>query len=145
MHLAIACDHAAFDAKQTLRDWLREQGHEVSDCGPDSADRVDYPDYARRACELVQQGKAQRAILLCGSGIGMSMAANKMKGIRAAMVTDLLSAQLCRQHNDANVLCMGARISGPEVIKACAAAFLTTEFEARHQGRIDKISALEGC
>ena len=141
MKIAIASDHAAFDLKADLRDWLIEQGHEVADLGPDSADRVDYPDYGYRIGAVVADGTAERGIALCGSGIGISIAANRHPAVRCAQVSEPLSARLARSHNDANMIAMGARLIGPDMARACITAFLEAEFEGgRHQGRIDKLS-----
>lgn len=141
MKIAIASDHAAFDLKADLRDWLIEQGHEVADLGPDSADRVDYPDYGYLLASVVAEGTAERGIALCGSGIGISIAANRNPAVRCAQVSEPLSARLSRSHNDANMIAMGARLIGPDMARACITAFLETEFEGgRHGGRVDKLS-----
>lgn len=140
----LASDHAATELKEFLKNSLISAGHEVRDLGPFSIDRVDYPDYAKLVCDAVLQNPGHFGILLCGSGIGMSIAANKIPGIRAAHVQDPLSASLSRQHNDATVLCLGARILGPELALACVQNFLAATFEGgRHKDRIAKIHALE--
>ncbi|OHT21020.1 ribose 5-phosphate isomerase B [Edaphosphingomonas haloaromaticamans] len=139
--IAIASDHAAIDLKATLAQWLREQGHEVIDLGPATADSVDYPDYGYALAEAVAGGRAARGIALCGSGIGISIAVNRNPAVRCALVSDNLSARLSRQHNDANIIAMGARLIGVDTAKDCVSAFLATPFESgRHQRRIDKLS-----
>ncbi|MET0250290.1 MAG: ribose 5-phosphate isomerase B [Sphingobium sp.] len=141
MKIAIASDHAAVDLKAELAQWLEEQGHAVQDLGPATADRVDYPDYGYKLATAVASGAAERGIALCGSGIGISIAVNRNPACRAALVSEPLSAALAREHNDANVLAMGARLTGPDMAKACVAAFLSTEFGGgRHQGRVEKLS-----
>jgi len=141
MRIAIASDHAAFDLKAELRDWLIEEGHEVADLGTDSADSVDYPDYGYRLASVVADGTAERGIALCGSGIGISMSVNRNPAVRCALVSEPLSAALCREHNDANCIAIGARLIGSDMAKACITAFLTTEFGGgRHQRRVDKLS-----
>ena len=145
MKLAIGSDHAGFPLKESLAGWLRETGADFQDVGTHSAASVDYPDIAARVCQLVVEGQAERGILVCGSGIGMSIAANKIHGIRAAQVSEPVSARLSRLHNDANVLTMSGRLIGPEMGKEIVQAWLATEFEGgRHQRRIDQISDLEG-
>ena len=141
MKIAIASDHAALELKAELREWLIEQGHEVADLGPVTADSVDYPDFGYKLASLVADGTVDRGVALCGSGIGISMAANRNPAVRCAMVSEPLSATFARSHNDANVIAMGARMIGPEMAKACIEAFLETEFEGgRHQRRVDKLS-----
>ena len=141
MRIAIASDHAAFDLKADLRDWLIEQGHEVADLGPDTADSVDYPDYGYKLAAVVADGSADRGIALCGSGLGISMSINRHPAIRCALVSEPLSASLAREHNDANCIAMGARLVGSDMAKACLSAFLETDFAGgRHQRRIDKLS-----
>jgi len=141
MRIAIASDHAAFDLKAVLRDWLIEQGHEVADLGPDTADSVDYPDYGYKLAAVVADGTADRGVALCGSGLGISMSINRHPAIRCALVSEPLSASLAREHNDANCIAMGARLVGSDMAKACLSAFLETDFAGgRHQRRIDKLS-----
>lgn len=141
MRIAIASDHAAIELKALLREYLIELGHEVADLGPETADRVDYPDYGYLLAEVVADGTADRGVALCGSGIGISIAVNRNPACRAALVSEPLSAALAREHNDANVLAMGARLTGPDMAKACLDAFLTTEFGGgRHAGRVAKLS-----
>ena len=141
MRIAIASDHAATDLKAALRDWLIEEGHEVADLGPAEGESVDYPDYGYKLASVVADGTAERGIALCGSGIGISISANRNPAIRCALVSEPLSAALCREHNDANCIAMGARLTGIEMAKACVSAFLTTDFAGgRHQRRVDKLS-----
>jgi ribose 5-phosphate isomerase B len=141
MRIAIASDHAAFALKAALAEWLRESGHDVADLGPDDEASVDYPDYGRALAEHVAAGKAERGIALCGSGIGISIAVNRNPACRAALVSEPLSAALAREHNDANVIAMGARLTGIDMAKACITAFLSTQFAGgRHQRRVDKLS-----
>ncbi|MFA5988245.1 MAG: ribose 5-phosphate isomerase B [Sphingomonas sp.] len=141
MRIAIASDHAAFELKQRLLSWLAEQGHEMLDLGTHGTESVDYPDYGRALGEAVAAGRAERGIALCGSGIGISIAANRVAGCRCALVSEPLSATLARQHNDANALALGARLIGDDMARACICAFLSAGFEGgRHQRRVDKLS-----
>ena len=141
MRIAIASDHAAVDLKALLADWLRDEGHEVVDLGPADASRVDYPDYGYKLARAVASGEAERGVALCGSGIGISISVNRNPACRCALVGEPLSAALSREHNDANVIAMGARLTGPDMAKACLEAFLTTDFAGgRHSGRVDKLS-----
>ncbi|NCP22878.1 MAG: ribose 5-phosphate isomerase B [Erythrobacter sp.] len=141
MRIAIASDHAAIDLKAELRDWMIEQGHEVADLGPDTTDSVDYPDYGYKLASVVADGTAERGVALCGSGIGISIAINRNPACRSALVSEPLSAELARSHNDANVIAMGARLTGSDMAKACLEAFLSTDFLGdRHQRRVDKLS-----
>jgi ribose 5-phosphate isomerase B len=141
MRIAIASDHAAFDLKACLREWLIEEGHEVADLGTDSPDSVDYPDYGYRLADVVADGTAARGIALCGSGIGISISVNRNPQVRCALVSEPLSAALAREHNDANVIALGARLVGIDMAKVCVSAFLGTEFAGgRHQRRVDKLS-----
>ncbi|HKY31813.1 MAG TPA: ribose 5-phosphate isomerase B [Candidatus Polarisedimenticolia bacterium] len=145
MRVAIGCDHAAVAMKDGIVKSLREAGLTVQDEGTFSGDAVDYPDFAARVASLVASGKADRGIVLCGTGIGVCIAANKIPGIRAAVCHDVTTARLARRHNDANVLCMGARTTGASTAADAVAAFLETEFEGgRHVQRVRKIEALEG-
>lgn len=142
MRIAIASDHAAFSLKQELREWLIELGHEVADLGPDRPDSVDYPDFGYRLASVVADGTAERGVALCGSGIGISIAVNRHPDVRCALVSEPLSASLAREHNDANVIALGARLTGADMAKACIAAFLDTRFAGgRHQRRVDKLAA----
>ncbi len=141
--VAIASDHAGRDLLQALVPWLRQNGYEVLDLGPQAATSVDYPDYARRVTQAIESERAQSGVLICGSGLGMSIAANRIPGIRAALVSEPVSARLARQHNNANILCLGARMIGEEMARACLDVFLTTSFEpgddGRHRRRIQRI------
>ncbi|MGV3769271.1 MAG: ribose 5-phosphate isomerase B [Sphingobium phenoxybenzoativorans] len=141
MKIAIASDHAAIELKALLTGWLRGEGHEVDDLGPATDARVDYPDFGYKLAQAVASGAAERGIALCGSGIGISIAVNRNPACRAALVSEPLSAALAREHNNANVIAMGARLTGPDMAKACVTAFLTTDFAGgRHEGRVDKLS-----
>ena len=139
--IAIACDHGGFELKKELIKHLEKQGIEVKDFGCDSSVSCDYPDYAHFVTDAVTSGEAEKGILLCGTGIGMCIAANKVHGIRAALCGDCFSAEATRLHNDTNVLCMGARVIGPELALKIADIWLGTEFsnEERHSRRIGKI------
>jgi ribose 5-phosphate isomerase B len=140
MRIAIASDHAAFALKGILVAWLGEQGHDVRDLGPYSADRVDYPDYGYALAMAIADGTADRGIALCGSGIGISIAVNRHPAARCALVSDPYAASLAREHNDANVIAMGARLIGEDMAKACAASFLAAGFAGdRHTPRVDKL------
>jgi ribose 5-phosphate isomerase B len=141
MKIAIASDHAGLHLKKLFQAEIKE--HQFEDFGPQDTTSVDYPDFAEKACRSVVSGKNDRAILICGSGIGMSIAANKIHGIRAAHSESTLTAQLAGEHNNANVLCIGERITGPGMAVAMVKAWLNAKFETRHQKRIDKIHALE--
>ncbi|MBV1918636.1 MAG: ribose 5-phosphate isomerase B [Sphingomonadaceae bacterium] len=141
MRIAIASDHAAFDLKAELRDYLIEQGHDVADLGPESADRVDYPDYGYKLASMVADGTAEYGVALCGSGIGISVAVNRNPSCRCALVSEPLSAALAREHNNANCIAMGARLTGIDMAKACLDAFLSTPFGGgRHGPRVEKLS-----
>ena len=141
MRIAIASDHAAFDLKAELRDYLIALGHEVADLGPETADRVDYPDFGYRLASVVADGTAEFGVALCGSGIGISIAVNREPKCRCALVSEPLSATLAREHNDANIIAMGARLIGIDMAKACLDAFLATPFGGgRHSVRVDKLS-----
>ena len=139
--IAIACDHAGFDLKSTLKDELESQGFSVVDLGTNGDESVDYPDFAFLLVSAIANGKADQGVLVCGSGIGISIAANRHPNIRAALVHDALGARMCRLHNDANVICFGGRMIGIEVALDCLKTFLQTEFEGgRHAQRVDKMS-----
>jgi ribose 5-phosphate isomerase B len=141
MRIAIASDHAAYELKAVLAEWLRGEGHEVLDLGTDGPASVDYPDFGFALGKAIADGSAERGIALCGSGIGISIAVNRVRHARCALVSEPLSARLAREHNDANVIAMGARLIGPEMAKACITAFLATEFGGdRHQRRVDKLT-----
>ena len=140
MRIAIASDHAAVALKAALTEWLREQGYEVDDLGTDGEASVDYPDFGYKLAAHVAAGKAECGIALCGTGIGISIAVNRNRGVRCALVSEPLSAALSREHNDANILAMGARVIGIEMAKACLTAFLTTPFGGeRHARRVAKL------
>lgn len=141
--IVVASDHAGLTLKQEIVEALREMGREVEDLGVHDTTSVDYPDYARRASSLVAEGKHGLGILVCGSGVGMSIAANKVAGVRAVVCSEPYSAAMARRHNDANVLCLGARVVGPGLAREILEAFLRQQFEGgRHQRRVDK---LESC
>jgi ribose 5-phosphate isomerase B len=141
MRIALAADHAGFALKDELAAWLQEQGHEVSDLGTNGPESVDYPRFGTRLADALAAGEAERGIAVCGSGIGISIAINRNPACRCARVDDALSAALSREHNDANVLALGARLVGPDMAKACVAAFLDTPFTGgRHQRRVDQLS-----
>lgn len=145
MRIAIASDHAAFALKQVLVPWLQDQGHAVDDLGTHGTASVDYPDFGHAVGAAVARGAAERGIALCGSGIGISIAANRIPGCRCALVSEPLSATLARQHNDANTIALGARLIGEEMARACITAFLSTDFEGgRHAARVAKLSQTEG-
>jgi len=144
MKIAIGSDHAGCEAKEHLRNWLAERGHEVIDMGTHGTGSVDYPDFASRVGLVVAAGDAPLGLLICGSGIGMSIAANKIAGIRAAHCTDGYQARVAREHNDANVICLGARVSGFGVMEDTLQSFLSHAFEGgRHAARVEKIKRLE--
>ncbi len=141
--IAIGCDHAGVEMKNAIINFLAERGYELEDLGTDGTP-CDYPDIAETVCGCVTSGKCEKGILICGTGIGMSMAANKIKGIRAALCSDSFSARFTRLHNDANVMCIGARVLGVGLACELAEIFLSAGFEGgRHQRRIDLITALE--
>lgn len=139
--IAVGCDHAGYELKNELIRHLKDRGFEVEDLGTYSTDSCDYPDYAKKVCEEVVSGRAEKGLLVCGTGIGMSMAANKVRGIRAAVLTDEFSAQATREHNDANVLCLGARVLDTERAVKLLDIFLDTPFSegANHIRRISKL------
>ncbi|MGH9754105.1 MAG: ribose 5-phosphate isomerase B [Blastocatellia bacterium] len=140
----IASDHAGSDGKEAIKKTLEEMGVEYQDLGTNSPDSVDYPDYAERVAKGVASGEAERGILVCGSGIGMEIAANKIPGVRAALAWNEETAELARRHNDANIVAVGSRTTPQEMIDRIIRAFLTTDFEGgRHQRRIEKIKRLE--
>lgn len=139
--IAIASDHAGFEMKTKLTEELKALGHEVLDLGAHGEESVDYPDFGFAMAKALDQGEAERGVLVCGSGIGISIAANRHAAVRAALIHDQLGARLARQHNDANVICFGGRLIGVEVAKDALRAFLETEFEGgRHARRVDKLS-----
>ena len=138
--IALGSDHAGFALKTKVASWLDQDGYVLADVGTTNTDSVDYPDYGRAVAEVVARGEADRGVIVCGSGIGISMAANRVPGARAANCTSGLMARLARQHNDANILALGERIVGEAVARDCLREFLATDFEGgRHQPRVDKI------
>ena len=140
----IGCDHAALHMKNDIIGYLNDKGYNVEDLGPYTPESVEYPIYAEKVGLAVTEDKGSLGILICGTGIGMSLAANKVKGVRAAACSEVYSAKLTRQHNDANVLCLGARVIGIETAKMMVDAFVETEFEGgRHQRRVDMVMAIE--
>ena len=140
--IAIACDHGGFDLKETLKSILSERGYDVVDLGAHSTDSVDYPDYGAALATEIEKGTAAKGVLICGSGIGISIAANRNPAVRAAVCHSGLTARLARQHNDANVLSIGARIIGLETAIDCLNEFLNTEFEGgRHERRVAKLGS----
>ncbi len=147
MKIALGCDHAGFALKSTVVDVLKDLQHEVLDCGTDSCDRVDFPDFALAAARKVACGEADRAILICGSGVGMCITANKIKGIRASVCHDAYSARQAVEHDNLNALCLGARIIGPAVAEELVKQFLGASFKTgtRHEERILKITAFENA
>jgi ribose 5-phosphate isomerase B len=150
MKIAIACDHGGFPLKETVMEAVRAAGHEPLDLGTDSAESVDYPDFAEKLGRAIQNGDAERGILMCGSGVGANIAANKMNGVYAAICHDTYSAHQGVEHDDMNVLCLGARIIGPEPVKEIVTAFVGARFwgndpgEERHARRVGKVRKLEG-
>ena len=144
MKIAIGNDHAALELKNHIVDYLIREGHEVVNFGTDTPASTDYPIYGARVAHAVANGECERGVVICGTGIGISISANKVKGIRCALCSEPVSAKLTRQHNDANVLAMGARIIGPAMAEEIVHTFLTTEFEGgRHEKRIAKLMAIE--
>ena len=142
--IVIASDHGGYAMKEELKAWLTEKGVAFEDVGTYSEASCDYPEYAAIAARGVAEGKYEKGILICGTGIGMSLAANKIKGIRCALLSDCFSAEMCRAHNDANMMSLGARVTGIELAKRMVDIFLTTEFlGGRHGRRVDLIRALE--
>lgn len=140
--VAVASDHGGFELKSILVEELAKLGYAVLDLGTDGPDSVDYPDFAQALAKAIRDGRAQLGVLLCGTGIGMSMAANRFPWIRAALVHDAYTARMARQHNDANVMTMGGRTTGPEIAKDCLRVFLETKFEGgRHARRVGKLSS----
>ena len=141
MRIALSADHAGVDLKDALAAWLRDAGHDLLDLGTHGAASVDYPDYGARLARALGDGRASHGIAICGSGIGIAIAANRNPACRCAQVSEPVSAAFARSHNDANAIALGARLIGIEMAKACVTAFLTTEFEGgRHQRRVDMLS-----
>ncbi|KAB7885668.1 ribose 5-phosphate isomerase B [Poseidonibacter ostreae] len=143
MKYYIGADHAGIDIKAYVKELFEKRGHEVIDLGPNTKDRVDYPDYASKVCKSVLEDEGSKGILICGSGIGMSMAANKFDGIRAALCHNEYSAKMAREHNDANVICLGERVSGFGMVEAIVDAWNDSSFAGgRHESRVEKINAI---
>ncbi len=143
--IALGADHAGYGLKEALKAWLINHGYQVLDLGTYSTDSVDYPDYAALVAESVVDHKVERGLLICGTGIGMSMAANKVPGVRAALCADLYTARMSREHNDANVLVLGGRLMGADMATDILRAWLETDFTGgRHARRVDKIADIEG-
>lgn len=139
--IAIASDHAGFEVKEEIKEMLLESGYDVADLGTDGVESVDYPDFADAIAAALADGRAARGVLICGTGIGISIAANRHRHVRAARCCDATDARLAREHNDANVLVLGSRTSGLETARDCVRMFLETGFEGgRHQRRVDKLS-----
>lgn len=146
MKIGIASDHGGLNLKQTLVEELQLLGYDIEDFGPNESASVDYPDYANKVTSAITDGTIDRGILVCGTGIGMSIAANKVKGIRCALTHDVFSAQATRAHNDTNVIALGERVIGPGLALLVVKTWLETEFEGgRHAQRVDKIKAIEAC
>ena len=144
MKISIACDHGGYELKENLKKWLSENNYEVIDFGTNSLDSCDYPDFGRPACEAVRDKKVDKGIVICTTGIGMSIVANKVKGIRCALVSNVEGASLTRRHNDTNVLALGAKFTNLDLAKEITKTWLETEFEGgRHQRRVDKIMDIE--
>lgn len=143
MRLSVGSDHAAVETRRAVVEHLRAAGHEVHEVGPSPGERVDYPDQARAVAEAVAGGDSQRGVLICGTGIGMSIAANKVRGIRAALVHDVTTARLAAQHNDANVLCFGGRLVAAPLGLELVDVWLASQFEERHAPRLAKVSGME--
>ena len=148
MKIAIACDHGGFPLKDEIAELVNSLGHEVADLGAHQLDpRDDYPDFARYVGQAIQHGQAQRGILICGSGVGACVAANKLKGVRAGLCHDTYSAAQCVEHDDVNVLCLGARVVGVALAQELVRAFVSAEFSAeeRHARRLEKVQAIESA
>ena len=144
MKIAMGCDHGGFDLKEDIKAFLTEQGHEVEDFGCYGKESCDYPEFAEAAARAVAEGKCERGIVICTTGIGISISANKVKGVRCALCGDPWSAEMTRRHNDANMLALGAGIVGPLLARQIVAAFLGHDFEGgRHQRRVDKMMDIE--
>jgi ribose 5-phosphate isomerase B len=144
MKIAVGSDHRGYDLKRRIVGHLTERGHDVLDVGPESSESVDYPDFAFQVAQAVGTGQADRGILVCGTGIGMCIAANKVKGVRAAPCHDSITAEMSRRHNNANVLCISADLLGEELVDRMVTIWLETEFEGgRHARRVEKITRFE--
>ena len=146
MRIAVGSDHAGYETKEHVKRVASASGHQVDDVGTHGSASVDYPEFAANVAKKVAGGEADAGILVCGSGIGMSIAANKVRGVRAAVCTDCYSARVAREHNDANVLCLGARVTGPGLIEEIVRVFLRSRFEGgRHAKRVEKIHQIESA
>ncbi|HIT25737.1 MAG TPA: ribose 5-phosphate isomerase B [Candidatus Enterenecus avicola] len=144
MKISLGCDHGAFTLKEHIKDYLTQKGHEVVDCGTYSADSCDYPVFAQAAAQRVSSGECERGIVMCTTGIGISISANKVKGVRCALCSEPYSAEMTRRHNDANMLAMGAGLIGQNMADRIVDTFLSTEFEGgRHQRRVDRMMEIE--
>ncbi|WP_200813129.1 ribose 5-phosphate isomerase B [Helcococcus massiliensis] len=144
MRLAIGCDHVALDLKKEIIEYVESLGHEIEDLGPFTDERTDYPIYGQKVAKAVANKEYDRGILICGTGVGISIAANKVKGIRAVCCSEPYSAKLSRQHNDSNILAFGARVIGPELAKMIVKEWLDAEYEGgRHQRRVDMLAEIE--
>ena len=144
MKISLGCDHGAFTLKEHIKDYLTQRGHEVVDCGTYSADSCDYPVFAQAAAQRVSSGECERGIVMCTTGIGISISANKVKGVRCALCSEPYSAEMTRRHNDANMLAMGAGLIGQNMADRIVDTFLSTEFEGgRHQRRVDRMMEIE--
>ena len=144
MKIAIGNDHVAVEMKQHIKKYLEDKGHEIINCGTDSTDRTDYPIYGKKVADLVASGKCEKGILICGTGVGISLAANKVPGIRAVVCSEPYSAKLSRQHNNSNIVAFGARVIGIATAEMIVDEFLNAEYEGgRHQNRIDMIAQIE--
>ena len=144
MKISMGCDHGGFGLKEDIKAFLIEQGHEVEDCGCYNTDSCDYPDFGEAAARAVSEGKCERGIVICTTGIGISISANKVKGVRCALCSEPWSAEMTRRHNNSNMLAMGAGVVGPNLARQIVTAFLTHEFEGgRHQRRVDKMMEIE--
>ncbi len=144
MEIAVGSDHAGYRLKEALKKVLKEEGLKFIDVGTESEDSVDYPDFAHEVAQLVSQGKAEKGLLICGTGLGMAIVANKHKGVRATPCTDILSAKLSREHNDSNILCLGSRLISPYHAEEILKTWLNTSFlGGRHQRRLNKIAEIE--
>ncbi len=144
MKVAVGSDHAGYRLKEFVKDWLQSKGYEVVDVGTDSEERVDYPEFAKKVASLVSKGEVDRGVLVCGSGIGMSLVANKFKGVRAALCHNIYAAKYSRLHNDSNVLCLGGRVTAEDLTREILETWFSTEFEeGRHLRRLRQIFRIE--
>ena len=144
MKISMGCDHGGFDLKEDIKTFLVEQGHEVEDFGCYGKESCDYPEFAEAAARAVAEGKCERGIVICTTGIGISISANKVKGVRCALCAEPWSAEMTRRHNDSNMLAMGAGVVGPQLARQIVTAFLSNDFEGgRHQRRVDKMMEIE--